>query len=314
MEEIMHKHRFSAVTIMKFIVRILLGAFFITTAILKLLSLDSFEIYIYSFNLFSFNLCAIIARLVIAAELLLGAFLIAKILYKPIWWLTMLMMIGFTLFLVYVALLRNDANCHCLGDLVELNPALSIIKNLITIVLLLFIRKETDYHFKGKKAVGIILAILAVGAPFILFPTDAAYNLFKKSDSNVDETQFEKFMQDSTAQSLNIDDGNYVLGYLSAGCKYCKLSAKKLNTMVENNQLDTNKVVFFIWGSDESIQKFKEETEAVHFRYAKIGPIEAIQLVEGQFPTYVLTKDGKPVEALDIRGLNDKKISDFISK
>ena len=177
-----------------------------------------------------------------------------------------------------------------------------------------FIRKETDYHFKGKKAVGIILAILAVGAPFILFPTDAAYNLFKKSDSNVDETLFEKFMQDSTAQSLNIDDGNYVLGYLSAGCKYCKLSAKKLNTMVENNQLDTNKVVFFIWGSDESIQKFKEETEAVHFRYAKIGPIEAIQLVEGQFPTYVLTKDGKPVEALDIRGLNDKKISDFLSK
>lgn len=300
--------------VIKFILRILIGGFFITTAILKLLSLDSFEIYIYSFNIFSFNLCAIIARLVIAAELLVGAFLIAKILYKPTWWLTLLMLIGFSFFLVYVALFRQDSNCHCMGDIVELNPVYSIVKNLITIILLLFIRKEEDYQFKGKKVVGIVLAVLALGVPFILFPTDAAYNLFKKTDNTVNEKSFEQFMQDSVAQSLNIQKGNYVLGYLASGCKYCKLSAKKINTMMENNQLDTNRVVFIIWGGDESIQKFKEETEATHFRYAKISPIEAIQLVSGQFPTYVLIKDGKPVEALDIRGLNDKKIRSFLTE
>lgn len=310
----MKEHNISAAIVVKFILRILIGAFFITTAILKLLSLDSFEIYIYSFNIFSFNLCAIIARLVIAAELLVGAFLIAKILYKPTWWLTLLMLVGFTFLLVYVAIFRQDSNCHCMGDLVELNPAYSIIKNLITIVLLFFIRKEEDYQFKGKKVVGIVLAVLALGVPFILFPTDATYNLFKKSDSNVNEKSFEQFMQDSVAQSLNIQDGNYVLGYLASGCKYCKLSAKKINTMVENNQLDTNKVVFIIWGGDESIQKFKEETDATHFRYAKISPIEAIQLVSGQFPTYVLVKDGKPVEAMDIRGLNDNKIRSFLTE
>lgn len=310
----MKEHNISAAIVVKFILRILIGAFFITTAILKLLSLDSFEIYIYSFNIFSFNLCAIIARLVIAAELLVGAFLIAKILYKPTWWLTLLMLVGFSFFLVYVAIFRQDSNCHCMGDLVELNPVYSIIKNLITIVLLFFIRKEEDYQFKGKKAVGIVLTVLALGVPFILFPTDAAYNLFKKSDNNVNEKAFEQFMQDSLAQSLNIQEGNYVLGYLASGCKYCKLSAKKINTMVENNQLDTNKVVFIIWGGDESIQKFKEETEATHFRYAKIGPVEAIQLVSGQFPTYVLVKDGKPVEAMDIRGLNDNKIRSFLTE
>ncbi|MBR0076829.1 MAG: hypothetical protein IJP72_00345, partial [Bacteroidales bacterium] len=67
-------------------------------------------------------------------------------------------------------------------------------------------------------------------------------------------------------------------------------------------------------GGDESIQKFKEETDATHFRYAKISPIEAIQLVSGQFPTYVLVKDGKPVEAMDIRGLNDNKIRSFLTE
>ncbi len=301
-------------TITKLIIRILLGAFFITTAILKLLSIDSFEIYIYSFNLFSFNMCAIVARLIIAAEMLLGTFLIAKILYKPVWWLSMLMMIGFTLFLIYVALFRSDTNCHCMGDLVELNPTYSILKNLVTIVLLLLVRKEEDYQFKGKTIVGIVITLLAVGLPFIIFPTDSIYNLIRKPNYVVNEKPFQEFMQDSTAQSLHIDKGNYVLGYLAAGCKYCKLSAKKVNSLVANNQLDTNNVVFLIWGSDSSIQHFKEETGATHFRYAFIHPVMAIKTVNGVFPSYVFVKDGKPVDILDFRELNDKNISEFLSK
>jgi len=310
----MKEHHFSAVAILKFILRILIGAFFITTAILKLLSLDSFEIYIYSFNLFSFNLCGIIARLVIAGEMLLGALLISKILYKQAWWLTMLMLAGFTLFLIYVAIFRHDANCHCMGDVVELNPTWSIVKNIVTMALLLLVRREEDYHFRGKVAVGIILLVASLGVPFVLFPTDAVYNLVFKPDNVVDEKRFEQFMQDSLAQTLNIDQGNYVLGYLSSGCKYCKLSGQKINTMVENNQLDTNKIIFLIWGSDKSIAEFKEETGATHFRYAKIGPVEAIQMVSGMFPTYVFVKDGKPVGSADLRGLNDKKLRDFLTQ
>ena len=83
---------------------------------------------------------------------------------------------------------------------------------------------------------------------------------------------------------------------------------------MENNHLDTNKVVFVIWGSDSSIQKFKEETEATHFRYTTINPVEAIKLVNGQFPTYVFVKDGEPLDAVDMRGLNDKKIQKFFSE
>ena len=310
----MKEHRFSAATIIKFILQILIGAFFITTAILKLLSLDSFEIYIYSFNLFSFNLCGIIARLVIAGEMLLGALLITKIFYKQAWWLSMLMLTGFTIFLIYVAIFRHDTNCHCMGDAVQLNPVWSIVKNIVTMALLLVVRNEEDYHFRGKVAEGIILLVVSLGVPFILFPTDATYNLVFKSDNAVDEKRFEQFMHDSLAQTLNIDQGNYVLGYLSSGCEFCKLSGKKINTMVKNNQLDTNKIIFLIWGSDKSIEEFKEETEATHFRYAKIGPVEAIQMVSGQFPTYVFVKNGKPVEATDLRGLNDKRLKEFLSE
>ena len=81
------------------------------------------------------------------AELLLGICLMSKMLYKYAWWLTQLMLLGFTFLLIYIAIFRNDTNCHCLGDFVELNPVASIIKNLVTMALLFLVKNEEDYQF-----------------------------------------------------------------------------------------------------------------------------------------------------------------------
>ena len=135
------------INILKIIVRVGIGLFFIVSAILKLLSIENFEIYIYSFNLLSFPLSGLAARCVIACELLAGVLLIIKVKYKWAWWLTLLMLVGFSFLLVYVILFRDDSNCHCMGDLVQMRPSLSLVKNLVTIALLLFVRKEEDYQF-----------------------------------------------------------------------------------------------------------------------------------------------------------------------
>lgn len=296
----------------KLVLRVLIGLFFIATAVMKLFSLDSFEVYIYSFNIFNFVLCTVVARLVIMAELLVGFLLISKILYKYVWWLTQLMLVGFTLFLVYVAVFRHDANCHCMGDLVELNPVWSIVKNLVLMALMLPLRKEGDYVFKGKVAVGIVGAVLSVAVPFALFPMDTVYNMFGKNDNQINEKEFYASMRDSATVELNLGDGDYIFGYLAAGCKYCKLSGKKLDAIVEKNNLDTSRIVFFIWGTDKSIDKYKLETGATHFRYAHIGPVEAINIVNGQFPTYVFVRDGKPVKVADVRQLEERSVVEFL--
>ncbi|MBP5205838.1 MAG: DoxX family protein, partial [Bacteroidales bacterium] len=280
-------------TIIKTIIRFLIGLMFVVSAVLKLFSLDSFEIYIYSLDFFGFVMSGFVARCVIAAELLLGCFLIAKILYKPAWWLTMAMMVVFTLFLVYVVLFRNDANCHCMGELVELNPAWSIVKNLVLILLLLLIRKEDDWHFRGKVALGISLLVASVAVPFALFPMDSFYQIFSREEQKVDMAKFSQFMQDSTAQTLHLDQGDYVIGYLASGCKYCTISATKINTIFQNNQLDSTKLVFMIWGSEKSVRSFQEETETQRYRYESINPVEALNIVFGQFPTYVYVRNGK---------------------
>ena len=301
-------------TIIKTIIRILIGLMFIVSAVLKIFSLDTFEIYIYSLDFFGFVFSGFVARCVIAAELLLGSFLIAKILYKPTWWLTMAMMVVFTMFLVYVALFRNDANCHCMGELVELNPAWSIVKNLVLILLLLLIRKEDDWHFRGKVALGISLLVASVAVPFALFPMDSFYQIFSREEQKVDMAKFSQFMQDSTAQALQLDRGDYVIGYLASGCKYCKISASKIHTIFQNNQLDSTRLVFMIWGSEKSVRSFQEETETQGYRYESINPVEALNIVFGQFPTYVYVHNGQVERVANLRGLEERYTVDFLSQ
>ena len=169
--------------ILKNIIRIGIGVFFIASAILKLLSIDDFELYIYSFNIVSFTMSSFAARAIIAAEILAGILLIVKVKYKAAWWLTMLMLVGFSLLLVYVILFRNDSNCHCMGDLVKIKPSLSLVKNLVAIALMLLIRKEEDYRFRGRIAVLVGAFLAALVPPFVLFPMDNVYNIISKNEN-----------------------------------------------------------------------------------------------------------------------------------
>ena len=81
-------------------IRILLGIFFIVSAVMKVLSLDTFVMYVYSFQLFPFVLTEIACRLLIGFEMLLGVMLILKLRYKLVWWTSMGLMVAFTLFLI----------------------------------------------------------------------------------------------------------------------------------------------------------------------------------------------------------------------
>ncbi|MBE6343166.1 MAG: DoxX family protein [Lentimicrobiaceae bacterium] len=122
--------------VIKDTLRIGIGGMFVIAAILKLMSIDEFEIYIYSFNVLNFLLTSFVSRIIIAGEFILGLFLILKVNYKFTWNATMTVLILFTLFLIYTAIFRNDTNCHCFGELVELSPVESIIKNVIAMILL----------------------------------------------------------------------------------------------------------------------------------------------------------------------------------
>ena len=296
------------------ILRPLIGGMFITTAIMKLLTIDEFEAYIYSFNIFNFLLSTFVARLVIMAEMLLGICLMAKLMYKYAWWLTMLMLIGFTFFLIYVALFRNDSNCHCFGDIIQVDPAHSIIKNVVTMILMLFIRKEEDYQFKGKKWAIVAAFLVSFVLPFCVFPMDALYNKFVSPVEEINDKAFIALQADSTMADFDIREGNYVVAVYASGCKYCKMSAKRMSMMMEQYALDSTRFQMLIWGDSVQIQNFMEETNCTKYQWHHINPYAAIDVVYGQFPTFILTHNGQVVKGMDYRGINENVLLEHISE
>ncbi|MBO2522989.1 MAG: hypothetical protein CW336_03905 [Bacteroidetes bacterium] len=286
----------------------MLGVLFIGTAVLKLLSIDNFEVYIYSFGLFSYTWTTFFSRLLIFIELMVGISLIMKIYFKQIWWLTMLMMVGFTLFLVYAAIFRNDSNCHCFGDLIELNPTQSIFKNIFTIALLLFIRKERSYDYKPllKKWLVAITLLLSLAIPFILVPMDVIYNKIYSEKDNVNTVAFYESMSDSTF--VGIQSGRYLINYALAGCKYCRLGAEKVTMMIDRHGISHDKLKFIIGGSDEAIAKFVEATGTSDYQHWKIPAPQFMAITYGKFPLFVFIEDGKVMKVGDFRILDDNMI------
>lgn len=211
-------------------IRILLGIFFIVSAVMKLLSLDTFIMYVFSFQLLPFVVTEIVCRLLIGFEMLLGVMLILKLRYKLVWWTSMGLMAAFTLFLIYTAIFRNDSNCHCFGDIVEVKPVVSIFKNLAVMGIFMLVygrcerslcvgwlkneEEKEKFHFGlvpdrdvylaekqysklAKIIIYVVTGLLIFVATFVLFPPTAIYNKFFSNNDLVATNLFDKTQTDS---------------------------------------------------------------------------------------------------------------------
>ena len=300
-----------------------IGSMFIIAAILKLISIDEFEIYIYSFDIFSFLLTTFVSRIIIACEFVLGLFLILKMNYKSTWKIVITSLILFTLFLTYVAIFRNDDNCHCFGELVELSPLESIVKNLI-LTALLFLNHQPKANSQKPTAKSqqptansLIVLLSCSLVVFIISPPDSIYKMIYSSEKEVssidlyesfDEVVKIDFKEDDIAfdniSAFDIKE-KQMIAIVSSGYKYCKLGLKKLSLMMKNESILPDNVDIFIWGSPEGIMDFREETMTEDFTYWHIMPNKAIEITYGRFPIFIMIKEKDIIKIGDFRDLDD---------
>lgn len=308
--------------LIKNIIRIGVGGVFVIAAILKLMSVDVFEIYIYSFDILNFLLTTFASRIIIAGEFILGLFLILNINYKFTWNATMIVLILFTLFLIYAAIFRNDDNCHCFGELMELSPVESIIKNAIVMVLLLNDKWLRD--FKSEKSQSrkvqsskfiVTITLLIV---FIVSPPDVIYNKIYSEEKEISSSVLQKsfddivkinFQNDSVSLDsttvFRLDEGSRMIAIVSSGCKYCNLGVKKLSMIMKRKGMESENVDVFIWGSDDGILNFIKETDTEDFFYWKINPKQAIDITYGRFPVFIWLEDRNIINIGDFRDVDD---------
>jgi hypothetical protein len=293
----------------------LLGVLFLVSALTKLIDIDKFELYVYSFDILSLGLSYIAARLVIGFELLLGIALLANIYNKYIIRVTLLTLVAFTLFLVYVVLIGRTDNCHCFGEFVAFDPVESIIKNIVFIISTLFCYNVREYKFRPRWFILLPVVLLPFTTVFIISPPDNMVNYPTATKYSIDEKLFTEYTQpDGPLDTLGITEGKKLVAFYSPNCKYCKLSARKMGTMQHRMNIDTSSIITVFGGETTNLDKFYEETNTEPMQSIFMEADKFLPLTRGRFPAVVLLNNGAIIHAFQYRSIDEEIIKDFFDR
>lgn len=297
------------------IIRIILGCTFLLSAALKLISIENFELYVYSFGFFSFVVVSFLTRILIVCEFLIGIGLIFRTFYKQTWWAAAAMLCGFSLFLVYAAVFRGDENCHCFGDVIELNPIPSIIKNVLIFGFLLRVKRQEELHHPMKPYVVTISILSALFIAFLGVPPHVLYSkMFKDSEERFNPTAFTNTMASEPYNTIIDTTRNEIIGFVSAGCSHCKAGNKIMQAIFEQNELDETAFKNVIWASsDSSLNAFMDTTGTHNYSYTRMPPYLLIDINYGHFPTYIFLEKGKFKKAFNYKEINENEIVEFLN-
>ena len=295
----------------KSVLKVLLGLVFIVSAILKVVDMDKFEIYVYSYHFFSLNVSFIVARLAIILELVLGIGLVSQTLHKMYWWGSMAMLGGYTLLLIYALTLGRTDSCHCFGDFLQLDPKQSLIKNGVLMLLFLLIFKMESWKTSFRWLI-LILAVMASSiAVFVISPPD---NLTTNSDpeQNLQVELFDEMLDTVPLDSLHLREGKQVVCFFSTSCEYCQLAARKLSLMQQFYGFPKESITYLFMGNEESIASFYEQSESAQYRdvlYPDVARL--LKAVNGNLPVIVFLEDGDLVYECGFRNMNEAEIRAF---
>ncbi len=297
------------------LLRSLIGFVFIFSAITKLITIDFFEIYVYSLNLASFNISTILARLLIAGEFGLGLFFIVGIWTRFAWYASLSLLTAFTLFLCIQVFKGSEQNCLCFGDLIKMTPKESIIKNVLMLLAIfpLYHLRSCNLPFKKKWPVFIILVSLAI--PFIISPPD----YFIQNKVNTINTKFilpkhtyHQNGQEVIFDSLNFNKGRKLLCVYSTQCGYCKKGAIKIEIMARKYHFNNEMVILF-GGQDNEVDDFFKSTELAPLNYLLTDLLSLVKLTQGHFPRFYLIENGKVLNVYGYRDISEKNLALFFN-
>lgn len=300
--------------ILPIVLKVALGVVFIVSAVLKIIDMDQFEIYVYSYHFFSLNFSFLVARAAIIAELVLGIGLVSNCFHKLMWWGSVTMLIGYTLLLIYAQLIGRTDNCHCFGDVLQFNPWQSIIKNVVLMTLFALIYKMKGRRFRNDWLVLAGTVVVSTAAVFIVSPPDNFTSAYKPQQ-NLNVDLFDEAMQQPPLDELNLNDGKKVVCFFSTACDYCQMSAHKLSLMQQFYGFPAENICYIFMGSEEGKARFYELSQSQTYQdviYEDV--VNLLKITNGVFPVILLLEDGEVVGEYEFRSMREKEIQAFMKQ
>ena len=225
----------------------LLALTFIASAVAKLLAIDQFELYVYSYGIFPLNLTFILVRLCIGVELALGVVLLSG--WRRRWVLTAMLgiLLFFSIFLCYAALRGRTDSCQCFGQMADMPPSVSLLKNALLIILTLIALRIQRVQGGGRTWLAVILIAAALATPFVVSVPDNW--MFGNSHERYNAEALREVVSDAAAPG-NLSTFNSplstqkLLAFVTPGCPYCRMTRQKLDAIAERNSIPEGSIVY----------------------------------------------------------------------
>ncbi len=297
------------------LIKIVIGVIFSISAILKLISIDKFEIYIFSYQFFNLYLSFFVARLIIITELFIGVGFLLNVCNKFFNILYIIVLLSFTGFLIYATSIGRGDNCHCFGELMNLNPLHSIIKNIILILLIIPIRNIKPFKIKKEILIIFITAVASALTVFIISPPDNIYNIFNKNPKNLNREEFSNIIRDSAALAP-LNKGVKIVGIYSTECEYCKITSEKIAFLSKYYSIPNETIFNIFWGasSEQTIKDFYKSTFSPSYSYSIIDLLTFMKMTNGVMPIVLIVKDGVVINEFTYRDIDQNEIKGLINE
>lgn len=246
--------------ILVLILRILLGAVFIFSAISKLFPIEVFELNFVYQGISGWDLAPYLSRGLIILELFLGVALLFNSLLKQfILPATFLLLFIFTVYLFYsIAKDGNSGNCGCFGTILPMTPLESIIKNIALMLLTAFVFVKTETKSWNLKWLLPSVFIVVSATIVLLYPIyDYSYATKPLSSEMADISVIKGFKGDEQA---NLQEGKKLVAVFNMACSHCIEVALKINAARARIKLPPT--YFVLLGDSTEIKEFYDLTNS----------------------------------------------------
>ena len=283
------------------------------SSIAKLSSMESFELYIFSFGFATFDICSLVARAVVIMEFLLGSFLVFNLLHRFMKWITAAFLAIFSIFLLWRMIAGDTESCHCMGDVIDMNPIQSLIKNAVLAIMLAFSWNTDSRVFNRQNLIAFLTAAVTAATVFLVCPPDFYYR--NTSESN--DLSQEAFRP--VADSLDLSKGRRIICFYSATCEHCRHCASKMAGIIRRHDipLDSVSVLFMqTHAAQDSVVTafYAEHGDGLVLPYHDLHPFDFIPLTNGSMPLVTLFMDGNLVKEYDYLSLDEKELASFFNE
>ena len=247
----------SKTTYAAWIIRIIISFLFILSAVAKLYPHPYFAITTFEAKQLvplGFDQCygAYFSRVLISFEFALGILILFPFYLKKI-------IIPSTIFLLSIfcvhlsisvfGIMDGPANCGCFGELIPMTPTEALIKNILSIGLLILLFKLVKQQKNKHFIYLIVVYLISLGALFYVAPN--------KSCKSLDD-KFEKTNSIYSQYIKDIDNGEKLLCFFAPGCDHCMATARQLDSLSLLKPVFPEVYIVFMDEEPEKIPSFFE--------------------------------------------------------